>query len=446
MNTISRWFLITSLAMALAVGIGGSASAQSTRLLTEDESVRLGLERNAQLRAVRSDAAEAQAALGEARSARLPSVDARASYTRLSDNIPEAEFTLPGIDSTFTLLPAEVNRYHSEVSVEQPIFTGFRISNQIRAARHQAEAATFQARQEEADVAFQIREAYWRLYQATAIRDAMDVALANVEGYVREISSRVAAGTALRGDLLSVQTRRSEVRLEQIEADNAARVAELELNRLIGAPLGAEVLPQDEPQADSFPSLESLTEQVVAEHPQMNALEEQVEALDAQVRATQGAWLPDVAATGRYVYARPNQYFFLEQDEFRGSWEAGLVLRWSLFDGGRRSAETRGARARLESARARLQDVRERVDVALRRQYLEAERAQRAAEVADESVEDARESLRVARRLYEEGMALSSQVLDAEQAYRQAQTRRAQAMADREIARAALLNAVGQVW
>ncbi len=433
--------VVLSLVMMMVDG----AVAQTVERLTEQKSVRQGMEHNRQVQAARADAAEARAALGEAQSARLPSIDAQASYMRLSD-VPEVTFDFPSIDSSFTLLPFERNQVHTEISVEQPLFAGFRISNSIRAARRQATAAEHQARQREADIALQIREAYWRLYEARSISDATSAAVATVNEYTRQVGNRVEAGAALRADLLSVQTRRSEIRLEQIDAANAVRLAELELNRLTGLPLDASIIQVDEPSEEALPSAVDLLEDVRAGNPTILALTAQVEALEAQLRATQGQWLPEVAAVGRYAYARPNPYFYLEQDEFKGSWEAGVALRWNLFDGGRRSAEASGARARLNRAQAELADVERQVELNLRRRYLEAERAREAADVAEVAVEEARESLRVVRRLYEEGAALTSQLLDAEQAYRQAETRRSRAVADRRIARAALLNALGRVW
>lgn len=428
----------------------GVAKAQPTRSLTADEAVRLGLEHNAMLRAARADADAARAAYRQARAARLPSLSSQASYTRLSDNIPEIAFStdfLPGPDTTFTLAPVELNRYYAEVAVEQPLFTGFRLRNQIRASRHRAEAAAYEASQEEADVALQIRQAYWRLYQALTMQEATGEALALVEAHLQDVQNRRDVGAALVSDVLTAQTRRSEVLLENVEARNAVRVARLELNRLAGLPLDAEVRPTAEVTVEPLPDDAAvLVARAQEAQPTLDALGAQVDALEAQVAATRGAWLPEVALAGRYVYARPNQYFFTEQDAFKATWEAGAVLRWNLFDGGARLAETRQAQARLDAAQARLDAAQEGVAITVTRQYLEVQRAAEAVGVAAQIVEEAEETLRMVQQQYAEGAALSAQVLDAEQTARMAQARHAQALADYAIARAALLHALGQTW
>ena len=444
-----RQLILAIVFAAMAPGV----SAQQIRMLGPDESVRLGLEHNASLRAARADAAAAGAAYRRARAARFPAVSAQANYTRLSDNIPAIEFStdfLPGTDTTFTLAPVELNRYYSELYVEQPVFTGFRVHHQIASARHEAEAAAQEAVQEEADVAYLIREAYWRLYEAMAAGEASDRAIEQVEAHLQDVQNRIDEGAALRSELLVVRTRRSEVRLDRIEAENAVQVARLELNRLIGEPFDTELVPEpDATEAVLEPpptDIDGLVSQARAARPGLQALEAQIQASAARLRATRGGWFPGLAVFGRYVYARPNQYFFTEQDEFKGTWEAGAALQWDLFDGGARFAETQEARARLESMEARLTAAQEQVAVEVARQVLEARRAFEAIAVAEQSVEEAEEALRTMRQQYAEGVALSADVLDAEQALRAARAARAAAAADYAVSLAGIRRAVGEVW
>ena len=424
------------------------ASSDTTLIvLSPDDAVRLGLEQNVRLRSADAQLAEARAALGEARAARFPSVNAQATYTRLSDNITEVDFQFPGLDTTFTILPVELNRYHTEISIEQPLFTGFRIRDQIRAADRQASAAEALRSQEEADLALEIRTAYWQLAQATEIRDAMEAALESMDEFVRVTAVRVEEEHALRRDLLAAQTRRSEVRLQLLEAENAVRLARLELNRLTGLPLDAQTAAEASLDISPPPDdLASITAATLQARPQLRALQEQAEALRIQADVVRGGWLPNVFAVGRYIYARPNPYFFAEQSEFKGTSEFGLSLQWSLFEGGQRVARTRQAEARVEAAEAQLAEAREQFEVEVARRYLELQRAIEAVGVAEQHVAEAEESYRVVREQFDEEAALPADVLDAERALREAQARRWQAHSDYGIARAALLNVQGRVW
>ncbi|NJD18733.1 MAG: TolC family protein, partial [Gemmatimonadetes bacterium] len=251
---------------------------------------------------------------------------------------------------------------------------------------------------------------------------------------------------------LAAQTRRSEVLLEQVEAENAVRVGQLELNRLIGLPLDGSVRPVSEPDPGAgAPPGEGVPPAVAApsaldERPRIAALERQVLGLRERVGAARTTRYPELDFYARWLYAKPNPYFFMEPDRFNATWELGLAARWNIWEGGRRSAVQREAAARLEAAEARLQATTEQVAVETARLRLEVRRAAEAVGVAGENVREAEETFRVVGRQFEEGVALSADVLDAEEALRRARARRVDALADRAIAEAAVLNALGRVW
>jgi outer membrane protein TolC len=180
--------------------------------------------------------------------------------------------------------------------------------------------------------------------------------------------------------------------------------------------------------------------------PRIAALERQVLGLRERLGAAGASRLPEVDFYARWLYAKPNPYFFMEQDRFNATWELGLSGRWAIWEGGAGSARQQEARSRLEAAEARLQDTAEQVAVETARLRLEVRRAAEAVGVAAQNVGVAEESFRVVGHQFEEGTALSADVLDAEEALRRARARRADALADHAIAEAALLNALGRVW
>jgi outer membrane protein len=435
-------FLVS--AGVLATGLRGQEAA---RELTVEESVRLGLEHNTTLRAEEADAVAARAVYRQVRAERMPALRTRGDYSRLSDNIPAVEFTLPGLDSTITVQGVQLDRVQAELSLEVPLLTQLRLRHESRAARHEAEAAVLTVEQRRSDVAYQVRRAYWELYRAVGVRAMTDAAMVQVEAHVAEVEARVAEGAALRRDLLAAQTRRSEVRLERVEAENSVRVAQLELNRVIGLPLDTPIRATSSPEtAARPPSPGALGGAEPGEQPRIQALAEQTSGFREQLRAARAARIPAVDFFGRYLYARPNPYFFAEQDAFRGTWELGFTASLGIWEGGRVAARAGEARARLEAAEARLAETREQVAVDVARLRLEVERAGEAMAVADETVVEAEESYRVVREQFREGRALSSDVLDAEEALRRANARVVEARADHAIARAAVLNALGRVW
>lgn len=425
------------------------AEAAAVRELTPEESVRLALEHDARIRAADADVAAAGARHREARAGLYPSVRAQANYTRLGGDIPETDITLPGLDTAVTILPIERDRYQAEIGLEQPLFAGGRLRRAAEAAEREADAVGLQAVQRRADVALEARTAYWTLYGALEERDAVEAALALMEEHLGDVGNRYEEGVVLQSELLAARARRSEVALQRVEVANAVRLARLELNRLVGFPPGTEVRPAAGPEAADVeplpPDLDAFVASAVAAQPRLRARAAEVESLRAGAAAARGTRFPDVAATGRYVYARPNPFVFTEQGTFRGTWEAGLVVRWPLWEGGGREARVAEARDRLRAAEARLEVARQDAAVEFARSYLEARRATEAVAVALEAEEQAAEALRVTRAQFAEGVTLSAEVLEAERAHREARSRHARAVAERSISRAVLRHALGEV-
>lgn len=427
----------------LACG-AGSVGAQEPRALTLAESVRLGLERSPVVGAADAAAVAVAAQWRQVRASQLPALRAQGSLTRLSGNIPAVEFALPGLDSTITFQGVELDRSMAELSVELPLLTQLRLREESRAAAQGARVAALEADQARTDLALEIRRAYWERYRAGVVREHTGAAVARVDEHLAEVRRRLELGAALRRDLLSAQARRSEVLLERLEAENAVRLAELELNRLMGLPLDTPLRLTDPPTGAEEAAVAA--PRSVNMRPDVAALSEQVLAERARLRASAALRWPELDFVGRLLYARPNPYFFAEPGRFHGTWELGLAARWGIWEGGRVQARQAEAGARLAEATARLAELEQRAAVEQARHRLELARAREAVVVAEQNVAEAEESYRVAREQYAEGVALATDVLDAEQALREAQTRLAAALADRGLAVALLLHAEGRVW
>lgn len=439
-NIIVLWFIFFFVVSEHAIG-------QSFDKLTVDESVAMGLQHSFQLRAARADTEEAAAAHQRARADRRPALQGEASYTRLSGNIPSVDFTVPGMDTTFTLLPVELNRFYSELSLHQPIYNGGRRNKQIEAASHMADAAKLMEAQAQSDIAFEIRQAYWNLYRATEEEKAVEIALAMVEEHLQEVRNRFEEGVLLKTDLLRAEVRHSEVLLEEVEARSNVRMARLNFNRLTGLPRDAKpLLVEPAEKAPERYVKADLVEHALMEKPSLHAHTKQVLAQEAELGIFKNEGIPEINLVGRYIYARPNQYFFAEQDHFRRTWEAGVAMRWNIWSGGRRQSEVNQAEARLQSAEANLADLEERIIMEVERDYLELERSEAAMVAAAANLEVSEAAFQMARHQFGEGVVLSSQVLDTEYSYRLAKARYVGAVSDYEIAKAAILNALGQIW
>jgi outer membrane protein len=231
--------------------VAASAAAQSVRVLSVDEGVEMALRHSREVRIAQRQVDESAARYGEARTLRLPALATQATYQRLSPNVPDFSVSLPPgmpFEGDMLLSPAIHNRYNLQLSVQQPLFTGYRIQNSIRASERGVDVAEQELERVEAETAFRVQEAYWNLFKAQGLREIVERAERQVEAHLRNVRNLREAGLATDSDLLSVQTRQAEIGLKRVEAENTVRLARLNLNHLTGLPLHEEVLVSAPPE------------------------------------------------------------------------------------------------------------------------------------------------------------------------------------------------------
>jgi outer membrane protein TolC len=414
---------------------------------TAEVAVRRALDASATVRAARQERNAAAASIQAVRSDWFPIVEGQAQYRRLSDNV-DYTVDLPSIPGSgnqpVTFAPAILDRYSARLSVKQPVFTGFRVSNQLDAAQAQTKAARAEVAAARTEVGFEARRAYWRLYEAKAREEAAADALRQIERQLTDVRNRREAGMATETDVLRVRARRDRVRVERIQARNAVQTGRHRLNDLLARSLDAPVVLADTVTVDSLALDPSrLVQTAMEQRPDLRALRQTERARAAEVDVAQSGWFPQVALTGSYLYARPNEQLFPPEDRFQGTWYVGVRLTWRLATGGGTDAAVDRARARRLQARYELQDRRQNVTVEVRTQVQNVEQARRAVQAAETSLESARAAYRSVQSRSEAGMAVVSDLLDAERALREARAQLAAAQADYALARAALDRAVG---
>jgi outer membrane protein TolC len=390
-------------------------------------------------------------------------VDLSAGYTRYSD-VPEFVLTLPG-GRPQSIAPNVPDGWRARASVSVPLITGGRIAGAAEAARGESYAAGNDLVAARADLVLETTTAYWNLRLQTESATVLAEAMAAYESHLVDARHRAEVGLAARNEVLAVEVERDRAELGRVQADGAAAVAEANLRRLIGA--GERIVivaadrPVDErtpphPAADTdrsvergakvdTPALDSLVAIALATRPEREALASRVAAAEARVRCEQGARWPQLAAVAGYDYANPNRRITPARAEWKETWDASVNLSLPLFDSGRIAAATARARAQAEALRRQAIDLDQRIRLEVTLRGIERHTAEETVGVAERAVEAARENEKVTRDRYREGVASSSDLLDAEVRGLRAALDRTDAQARLLLARANFDRAVGKL-
>ena len=173
-------------------------------------------------------------------------------------------------------------------------------------------------------------------------------------------------------------------------------------------------------------------------------MERRIDAANEQRSAAAAGRLPTLAITSGIDYARPNPRIFPRADRWDDSWDAGINVRWSLFDGGRTAADVAQASSLAEVARQRLAEFDSVLALEVRQRALDIDSGRAAVAAAADGVRAAGEARRVVAERYQAGVIPQIEVLDAEFALLQAELDRTRALAGVRMSEARLARAIGK--
>ncbi|MBI2212693.1 MAG: TolC family protein [Acidobacteria bacterium] len=348
-----------------------------------------------------------------AASGRMPQIEISAAYSRNSD-VPEFA---TGIGPARTVIfPNIPDNYRARAAASLPLYTGGRLSSQIDVARYGTAAATDDAVAGERDLVLEASTAYWSLVTARENERVLTAALDAFEQHLVDARNRFDLGLAARNELLAVQAERDRAELQRVRAENNAAVAHANLLRILDLGPDLFIVTADGLAAAAVPigDLEALVDEAEASRAELRSLSARVDAADAYARAARASRLPQASLSAAYDYASPNQKILPLTDSWEDTWSVGVGVSWTLFDGGRTAASEAKARAEAESLRRLADDARQRVRLEVTGRALELDAAIAAVAVSKRGLEAAAENERVSRDRYREGVASSSDLLDAE--------------------------------
>src|SRR5262245_9597393 len=415
--------------VSAAAGQEPAASDQPTQdvvRLTLEEAVARALEASPRLGQLSALEAGAAAGARGARAERWPQLDLAAAYQRHSE-VPELAIFAPTNDpprpvGRIVVFPNIQDNWRVRAGVAMPLFTGGRVSGQIAAAEHGHLAAVEDLRAGRADLVLEVKSAFWSLVTGRESERVLQESIRAYDSHLRDARNRESVGMAARNEVLAVEVDRDRAEFDRLRAEVDADVAEANLRRLLALPPVTRIDPAEPPGAASAAQveLEGLVAEAEAARPERRALAARVAAADAAAGAERGGRLPQLGLSGGYTYANPNRDIVPPTAEWKDTWDVGVGMSWSVFDGGKRSSAEAQARAQADAVREQLRELDRSLRLEVTQRALELRTAEARLGVAERSVVSAAEGRRVAADRYHEGVIPSSELLDAELAHERA--------------------------
>lgn len=417
--------------------------AQEKLSLTLERAIEIGFQNSKQLHSSLMKVKGAEAKVKEVSALRLPSLKLNAGYRKLSEVDP---FIITTPFGSFPIAPGIFDNYSVQLSVFQPLFTGFRLAGNVNLNEELSNAITEEYNKDKSELIFNIKNSYWGVFKAMQFKKVMDETVEQIKAHVEDAKNLEKAGMLTRNDILKIEVQLSNAIYQQLEAENAVKLTMTALNNVMGIPLNTQIEIASDVNLNEYKSdeLSKLVEAAIKNRPEIKAADSRVKASEAGVTLAKSSWYPQLSLYANYYYSKPNQRILPTQNRFDGTWDAGINLSMNVWDWLTTKHQTDQAEAQLAQAVDGMGLIKDGITLEVTQNYLSLSQANKKIEIAKLIVSQAEENMRVTSQKFKNGLATSSDLIDAETALISAKTNFTTSVVDHELAKAKLEKSLGK--
>jgi outer membrane protein len=286
-------------------------------------------------------------------------------------------------------------------------------------------------------------------YDALKAKKSLEIAAANMERltqYRTSVEKRVKVGDLTKTALLRAEGELSGARSDYLKATNALRLARAALIMITGIEddfrLKETPLPAEEEMV-----LNNLKSVALESRADLKSFDVQMKIAAEQVKYARGAFWPNIGLFA--IYNGSDQYpasgSSATQTLNRETVLAGVSLTFPFFEGGLRMAELREAKARERQAKLAYDDFKKSVGMELQSAYLDVLTQKGTLKFLEDQLVFAEDNYNAVLRQFENGLATSLDVMDANSLLLGAERNVAEALYNYQLALLKVKRSIGKL-
>lgn len=397
--------------LILGLLIHCTALPQSSSLL---EKYRLqALQYNHDLKAAEKNISASLELEKAARSDQKPEIGAKAHF-QYTGNPNELSATIPTIDQNI-YLQGQHTQYGATLSLMQPLYTGKRILENIRLARHQQSLATYEALVIRAAVCYQTDLQYWNIVARQEMVQVYQDFHQTMRLLVESIQEQVDAGLTDPQDLLMAEVKLNEAQYQLLTAQSNYETGRMAFNSLIGLPLQTPT--EVETILPPIVLPDSCLQHLHPNRPEIEIAHEQIKIAENRLNLNESTYKPQLSIGIDANYSSPGYNF---QEGPDPNYIAYAKLSIPIFEWGKRRHEKQMALAEIGKATDQLNKITDQIELETRTAQVALSQAIEAVKLCASSLEKARTNEQKARERYHEGENSILEVIDAQSYYQTA--------------------------
>ena len=447
--------------------MAGTLRAQETErpvLLTSGEALQLTATRNPQTAA---SAYQEEAAEKEKKAAfglRLPNVGVAGTYAHLSDDMeidmnglkqpvgqlagqlggllpPAVAGQIGGIVNQLTarnwaMVLQKKDMALAGATVTMPVFTGGKINAANNAAKIRLAEARTQGDQTRNSLVSELAERYFGLSLANQVVEVRRQVLEGMEKHLHDAQALEANGMIARTERLYAEMHVAEARKDLLKAIRDARTMESALGNTLNdqgayTPVTTLFFVQGIEDVNYFKTL------ALEKSPLLKQVELKKELAQEGAKAIRADFMPQVALMGGY------DFYNYQLTDLAPTWAVGAGVKLTIFNGLNREYKYSAAKSQVRQVNALQEKANADLSTMVEKVYNEMMTGEDQLASIETALKFAEEYLRAKEKAFLEGMAPSSDVVDARLNLAKIKTERLQAAYTYDVLLARLLELCG---
>lgn len=433
---ISSSLLVLWVSQVLFTGPALSSDRQFPQQWTASTAVSQAITANPDIAIARKRMESATAAVSLAQSADYPTISLSADYGQTTT--PMYSFGNILNQGTFDNSinfndPGRTDNLQLRATIGHNLYNGGRRLAEQQAATASTLVSEHDLKVVHLQLGFETVRSFHAIAQAEKMVTVREQEVAAILSALEVGQARYDAGDLLRQDVLNLELQYSRAGENLIHSRHQLDLARRSFLNLLGLP------PQEVDIDTSRDSQQKLPAQLdYHQRPELLRLSAQIEGAEAELRAAEAGTLPTVDAYAAYQIDSG----FIEE-ESGNSWQAGVRLNHTLFDGRRTQSRIAMAHHKLGELQAAKRKLEMALDLELQQAELDYRQTEERLEVTAKMVDVAEEVVRLSRARFKEGVILASEMIDLEIRVTDARARHLHAAAAHQVAIANLRKTAG---
>ena len=355
----------------------------------------------------------------------LPKVTLNGSYTRLdkpvaldTSDISNALASLPiplEVPSSIDLSEEDVFLAHLDML--WPLYTGGKIDAAGDIYRSKSDEADAMAMMKTDKAFVKLVKVYYGVVVAKALHVTRQEAQKALELHFEHAQKLKEQGQIAQVELLSVQVKLDEAKIESTKARHKLEIAQSALHIMLHV--------KDNPASSLFIEAKTDSEAFYAQQtleyfPGLSLLHAKGEQVDALITIEEASYLPTVFAYGNYMLYKDDSIAM----EMVPQWFAGVGVKIDLFSRDGRSEKIDAAKLLKRQLDLKQEQAREDLSLLVEKTYNEMLLYQDEYDALSSSLHLAKENVKLRQIAFREGLSTSLELVDAQLFLMASQTKR----------------------